>query len=144
MGGFGALHVRTSILKLTKLHPLTISRGTSAGSENLFVEVEHDGIVGIGEMSPFNVGDGEETALGARADIERWATELGTIAPWEMQRVEGVWAALSGLSSARAALDFALHDWLGRRAGLPVYQILGGDRNAIVTTSLTIGINPPD
>jgi L-alanine-DL-glutamate epimerase-like enolase superfamily enzyme len=46
-------------------------------------------------------------------------------------------------SSARAALDMALHDWLGKRVGLPLWQMWGLDRNVIVPTSVTIGINSP-
>jgi muconate cycloisomerase len=61
-----------------------------------------------------------------------------------MQRVEGVWNSLGGAKSARAALDFALHDWLGKRAGMPTFQMLGGSTDAIVPTSLTVGINPPE
>ena len=108
------------------------------------MEVEHEGTTGYGEMSPFNIGYGEETAIGAQGDIERWAPELEGLAPWEVQRVEDVCRLTGGSNSARAGLDFALHDWLGKRAGMPVYQLLGGNRDAIVPTSLTVGINPPD
>jgi len=37
-----------------------------------------------------------------------------------------------------------MFDWLGKRADLPVWRILGADPSRIVPTSLTIGINPPD
>jgi muconate cycloisomerase len=38
----------------------------------------------------------------------------------------------------------ALHDWQGRRLGVPVWQMFGLDRDRIVPTSITIGINPPE
>lgn len=47
-------------------------------------------------------------------------------------------------SSAQAALDIALHDWLGKKVGLPLWRLWGLNRNAIVPTSVTIGINPPE
>ena len=63
---------------ITERHTLTISRGTSAGSENLRVEVEHDGITGLGEMAPTSGGAAAETAdatlhdwLGKHSTIER-------------------------------------------------------------------------
>lgn len=37
----------------------------------------------------------------------------------------------------------ALHDWLGRRTGLPVWRLLGADLDRIPCTSLTIGILSP-
>ncbi len=138
------MRIRTSLLPLTKRFALTISRGTSAGSENLIVEVEHEGVTGIGEMSPVNIGDGQEDAAAAQQDIARWAEELVAVSPWEMQRVELVIDRLGGGRAARAGLDFALHDWLGKRTAMPLYRLLGADMAAIVTTSLTIGINAPE
>jgi len=38
----------------------------------------------------------------------------------------------------------ALHDWLGKRVGLPLWQMWGLDRRRIVPTSVTIGINSPE
>jgi len=138
------LQIQSSPLPLTKRHPLTISRGTTACSENLVVEVTHDGITGFGEMSPFNIGDVAATAVDAVADIEQWSPRLESVAPWEMQRVETVLDDLGGGRAARAALDIACHDWLGKRSGMPLYEILGGDPRRIAATSLTVGINPPD
>jgi L-Ala-D/L-Glu epimerase len=131
-------------LPLTKRFPLTISRGTSAGSENLLVEVEHDGLTGLGEMAPVNIGDGPEDEASGREDFARWSEALAGVAPWEMQRVETILNEAGGGAAARSALDFALYDWLGKRTGLPVHRLLGLDTTRIMPTSVTVGINPPE
>ncbi len=128
---------------VTKRHALAISRGTSAGSENLLVEVEHDGVVGMGEMAPTSGGAVAETAETAEADLLQWRDLLVDTAPWEMQRIDDVVRG-SGGHAAHAALDIALHDWLGKRAGMPLWRLFGLEIARIPPTSLTIGINPPD
>jgi len=40
-------------------------------------------------------------------------------------------------------LDLALHDWVGKRANLPLWQLWGLERERIVPTSVTIGISSP-
>lgn len=138
------MQITVHSLTLAKRYPLTISRGTSAGSENLLVEVLQDGEMGRGEFAPVGIGGGvREDAASARGDIERWQEALRDVSPWEMQRVEEI-ATASGGRAAFCALEMALHDWLGKRLGIPAYRLLGGDLSRIAPTSVTIGINPPD
>ncbi len=129
---------------LTKRHPLTISRGTSAGSENLLVEVEQAGVTGIGEMAPSTGGAMPEDAEMAEAALQACSERLSGCSPWEMQRIEKLWPPEPRTYGAHAALDMALYDWQGKRAGVPVWKLLGLDRDAIPLTSVTIGINPPE
>ena len=46
----------------------------------------------------------------------------------------------AGEAAAKAALDAALHDWIGKRLGLPVWRLLGLEREA-PPTSCTIAID---
>jgi L-alanine-DL-glutamate epimerase-like enolase superfamily enzyme len=138
------MQIRIQDLTLTKKHPLTISRGTSTFTEGLLVEIESDGIIGLGEMAPVSIGDEPETAETARAALENWTPKLAPLAPWQMQRIEATLDEMGGGRAARCALDFALYDWLGKKAGLPVYALLGGDLDRIEPTTLTVGINPPE
>jgi L-Ala-D/L-Glu epimerase len=54
------------------------------------------------------------------------------------------WIGLSGPAPARCALDLALHDRVARRAGLPVWQVLGLPRPPVLQTCVTIAIAEPD
>lgn len=136
------MRLSTQRITLTKRHALTISRGTMAGSTNVVVRVEHDGIVGMGEMAPSDVtGD---TADSAEAQIADWQPALGTLSPFERQRVGDIVGQEVKGSATRAALDMALFDWIGMRAGVPVWRLLGADPSRIAPTSLTVGINAPD
>lgn len=94
-------------------------------------------------MAPTSGGAVAETAESAEAALSRWQETLADLAPWEMQRAERTVGSESD-HAARCALDIAMHDWLGQRAGLPLWRLFGLDRECIPPTSLTIGINPPD
>jgi L-Ala-D/L-Glu epimerase len=136
-----AVHVSTRRIVLEKRHALTISRGTMAGSENLVITVEHDGVVGMGELAPG--GEAHWTDAGEAAAL-RWQLILGPVAPSEVQRVEHLLDGDPAPAPARAALDMAMWDWIGRRAALPLWQLWGLDRARIPVTSVTVGINPVD
>lgn len=43
-------------------------------------------------------------------------------------------------TSAKAAVDMAIHDLLGQLAGIPLYQLLGGNRSEI-ETDFTVSVN---
>jgi L-Ala-D/L-Glu epimerase len=137
------VRITSERIDLVKRHPLTISRGTSAGSTNVVVSVEHEGVVGIGEMAPSEVT--EDSAASAESSVAEWVSVLEPLHPTDTQRIESLLGPVGRTGSAiRAALDMACFDWLGKRADLPVWRILGLDPTRIVPTSLTIGINPTE
>ncbi len=126
-----------------KRFPLTISRGTTAKTTNLWVRVAQDGIEGWGEASPFSLGNYRQSSEETLQEVQQVAPLLAGVSPLERQQVEQILAAAQVSSAAWAAIDIALHDWVGKRAGLPLWQLWGLDRNRIVPTSLTIGISSP-
>jgi len=52
--------------------------------------------------------------------------------------------AILGQAPAKAALDMALHDVVGKITGEPVWRMLGGHRSDAVETDFTIGIDKPE
>lgn len=138
------MKIETELFEVTKLYPLTISWATSAGSINLLVTVEQEGITGIGEMAPSSGGPTVETVETTLATYEGWLPLLEPFSPWDLQRIEAVLDVQDHQRAAFCALECALHDWIGKRLGVPVWQLLGLDIGQIPPTSLTIGINPPE
>ena len=123
--------------------PLTISRGTSAKSANLWLRIEQDGIEGWGEASPFSIGTHRQTSDAIASELQQLIPALAALHPLEHQVIEAVVSEAKLGSAARAALDVALQDWVGKRVGLPLWRLWGLDRRRIGPTSVTIGISAP-
>lgn len=147
LSGYSAVvQIAVHPLSLTKRYPLTISRGTSAASENLLVAVTENGVTSVGEFAPVGIGAGvREDAATARAALSEWKSRLEDVSPFEMQKVEAVFQETGDKSRAAfCALETALHDWVGKSLRMSVFRLLSGDVSRIAPTSVTIGINPPD
>ncbi|MBB6052478.1 dipeptide epimerase [Armatimonas rosea] len=144
--------ITTNHITLEKITPLRISRGVSGNSVNLIVTIEHEGITGLGELAPNGVS-GDKAETGER-DIEALRPALAALAPWELERVEGVLSelrsaavGLDGVGSGgaiKAAIEMACHDWVGKKLGVPVWKLLGLDLSKTVETSVTVGIQSPE
>lgn len=127
---------------LHKRRPLTISRGTSSETENLFLEVRHGSTVGFGEMAPIGYGIAQ-TAASAQQELLALEGALAGLEPFSLHAVERACREAGTGSAAMAALNMACWDWMGRRVGQPVWRLLGlCGRTA--ATSVTVGINPPE
>ncbi len=124
--------------------PLTISRGTTSESVNVWVQIEEDGVEGWGEASPFSIGEHKQTTETILKVLQQVAPMLQKFSPGDRQEIEQILIENQVPSAARAAIDIALHDWLGKRVGLPLWQLWGLNRSRIVPTSVTIGIHSPE
>jgi L-alanine-DL-glutamate epimerase-like enolase superfamily enzyme len=131
--------IRHRPLDLHLRHTFRIARGASDVRENLLVEVEHEGVVGLGEAAPIP-RYGEDRASAAAA-VEAMAGRLGD--PRHFATAAGA-AAVAGQRSAEAAVDMALHDLAARRLGVPLFELLGLDPGRTPQTSFTIGLDTPE
>lgn len=119
--------------------PFTIARGTSLQAENVLVQIESDGLRGLGEAGPSSFyGEDRGTVLVALATF---SGQLGH----DPFAVESILATLDRVlrhnSAAKAAVDMALHDLMGKILAVPLYKLFGLDRAAAPRTSFTIGID---
>lgn len=130
-------------VEMRLVEPYTIAYETVDTATNVFLRLTTDkGITGLGCAAPDEQVTGEDsrTVLKVLREVVEPAVH-GADALRAARLLENVRDPLRGHSAARAALDMALYDLLGKKAGLPVWQLLGGFRNSI-RTSVTIGILP--
>ncbi len=96
--------------------------------DSTIVEIVADnGLSGWGETCPIGPVYQPHHTLGARAALQELAPvliglELGSVR--EIYRTMD--AALTGHGYAKAAIDIAIHDLLGKELGVPVSTLLGG------------------
>jgi L-alanine-DL-glutamate epimerase-like enolase superfamily enzyme len=130
--------LRAQVAQLRLAEEFAIARGWRTASEVVRAEVQHDGVIGRGEAAPVYYRG--ESAEGALSFLRERAAPLLGDDPFELERIGRAVAAGGGEAAARAALDGALHDWVGRRLGVPLRRLLGLPR-AAPPTSYTIGID---
>jgi len=119
-----------------------ISVGSSRAHANTLVKIEHDGITGLGEASPSHYY-GENERL-VEVALDTWAPHLGDD-PLALEAIEGrLWNVLRGHGAAHAAIEMALHDWIGKRLGLPVWKLLGLDPATTPVSCVTLGLASPE
>jgi L-Ala-D/L-Glu epimerase len=138
------MQIRLQTFTVNKRFALTISRGTTTQTTNLFVRIEHDGLEGWGEASPFATNGTPQTAETLARSLQRVMPLLSAYSPLERDQIDRVLRDSQVPSAARSALDLALHDWLGRATGMPLWQLWGLNREQIGPTAVTIGISTPD
>jgi L-alanine-DL-glutamate epimerase-like enolase superfamily enzyme len=128
-------------LDLVMLYEFRIAVSARQRCENLLVRVEHEGLEGIGEAAPARYY-GESRPL-AGAALDAWAPHLEED-PFALEAIgRRLDAVLRGQWAARAALDMALHDWIGKRLGVPVWRLLGLDSEAAPRSCVTLGMAAP-
>ncbi len=125
------------------VEPYTIAYETIDVSTNVFLRIETNaGTVGFGCAAPDLPVTGE-TGETVRNIIDDVVTpSLLGLDPLRSAKIfERLKPAMMNHPSALAAIDMALFDILGKASRLPVWKILGGFRDRILT-SITIGILP--
>ncbi len=132
------LALKSRRLKLQ--HTWTTVMSSSDYRDTFFVEYTRDGVTGIGEGAP--IVRYKETAETCRAAIEKVRGYLETADPWQFTKVMGeVFKRVEGAYAAKAAVDIALLDWVGKRLGVPLWKYFGLDKNDAPLTTFSIGID---
>jgi len=121
--------------------PYTIAYETVTKAVNVFMRVEtNTGLCGYGCSAPDMEVTGESAASVLKDVDDVIRPTLEGSDPLRIARLrERLDKGLTRHPAAMALADIALHDLMGKAAGLPLYKLLGGYRTRI-RTSVTIGI----
>ncbi|MFJ4360849.1 mandelate racemase/muconate lactonizing enzyme family protein [Streptomyces massasporeus] len=129
-------------VRLALAEPLRISRSTMAARDAVWLTVEHDGLRGHGEaVTSVYYGLGTETLvrLLTAVDLRRFPDPESAL---EALRT-GRWPDGDVPPAVTAAVESALLDLAGKRAGVPLHRLLGAAAPPVVATARTIGITTP-
>ncbi len=124
--------------------PVQMAGETVARADNVFVRIESDaGVVGWGEAAAAPTMTGE-TIAGMMAAIELMTPKLIRRAAYDFTGATATMdSQLYGNSGAKAAIDMALHDLVGRASGRPVYALFGAKRRSRIAVLAVIGSEDP-
>ena len=132
-------------IKLPLREPFVISYATYPDVLSILVKVtSRSGLVGWGEATPDPNVTGETwtgTAATLRDDLA--PALIGHDARDRETAIHKLDARVEGVPTAKAALDIALHDLVGRAYGLPVWALLGGRGKPNLTISRVVSIKTP-
>jgi len=149
MGRLVNINTGTSRMKLSFApyelqlrHTFTVSSYSRKTTPGVQVRIDYEGHTGYGEASmPPYLGQSVETVTSflSRVDLSQFND------PFQLDTILAYIDSLSpGDEAAKAAVDIALHDLVGKLMGQPWWRIWGLDPSKTPNTTFTIGIDTPD
>lgn len=141
-GGGGRMKLRFEPYELQLQHTFTVSSYSRTTTPDVQVEIEYDGVIGYGEASmPPYLGHTVESVCNflKKVHLEQFSD------PFQMEDILTYVDGLSeGDAPAKAAVDIALHDLVGKLMGQPWWRIWGLNPAKAPNTTFTIGIDTPE
>ena len=142
LGKGGRMKMRFFPYELKLKHVFTVASYSRTTTPDVQVEIEYEGVTGYGEASmPPYLGQTVDTVMAflRKVDLEQFSDPFG---------LEDILAYVDSLSpgdtAAKATVDIALHDLVGKLLGAPWYKIWGLNKEKTPSTTFTIGIDTPD
>ena len=141
-GRNGVLNLSFRPYELQLKHAFNLARSSRKTTPDVQVQIEYDGIIGYGEASmPPYLGESVDSvsAFLSRLDMTQFSDPF---------RIEEIHEYLDSVApdnrAAKASVDIALHDLIGKIMGQPWYKIWGLSPEKTPYTSFTIGIDKPE
>jgi len=138
----GPMTLRSIPYTLSLKHVFTVAASSRTTTPVMLTEIEYEGVVGYGEASmPPYLGESHQTvaAFLAKVDMGKYKD------PFQLETIlSDIDTIAAGNSAAKASIDIALHDLVGKLIGKPWHVIWGLDPSTTPNTSFTIGIDTPE
>lgn len=135
----GRLNLSYRPYELTLRHAFNLAKSSRTTTPDVLVQLEYDGIIGYGEASmPPYLGESIKSVCEflSKVDLSQFSD------PFRMEEIlEYVDNIAPDNRAAKASIDIALHDLLGKIMGQPWYKIWGLSPEKAPNTSFTIGID---
>ena len=133
----------TTVTRLKLRHTWTTTMSSSEFRDTIQTRLTRDEVTGIGEGAP--IVRYHENAEDGKKAIESIAPFLQSANPWHFEKLMSeISAKVPGQFAAKAALDIAVMDWIGKKTNLPLYRIFGLDPADTPVTTFSIGIDNPE
>lgn len=123
-------------------HSFTISGFSRTSTPVVLVKIDHEGLFGYGEASlPQYLGETQDSVISFLRKVDLSSFN-------EPSKIEEIVDYIDniepGNTAAKASIDIALHDLVGKIKGKAWHQIYGLQNSDIPETSFTIGIDTED
>ena len=138
----GRLTLRFTPYTLQLKHVFTLATSSRTTTPVVLTEIEYDGVTGYGEASmPPYLGESHESvsAFLSRLDLAQFSDPFMLV-----DILEYVENLMPGNPAAKASVDIALHDLIGKLVGEPFYRLFGLNPARAPLTSFTIGLDTPE
>lgn len=139
VNGKARMHLSFEPYELKLKHVFTVSSFSRSSTPDVQVRIDYDGYTGYGEASmPPYLGQTVESVCSflKKVDLEQFPD------PFCIDDILTYIDSLSdGDSAAKAAVDIALHDLVGKIIGAPWHRMLGLNPEKTPNTTYTIGID---
>ena len=142
VGGKERMKLSWMPYELQLQHTFTVASYSRTTTPDVQVRIDYDGYTGYGEASmPPYLGQTVESVCSflEKVRLEQFSD------PFQLEEILAYVDSLSpGDTAAKAAVDIALHDLVGKLLGQPCYRLWGLNPAKAPDTTFTIGIDTPD
>jgi L-alanine-DL-glutamate epimerase-like enolase superfamily enzyme len=142
LSGGGRMKLSFRPYDLQLRHVFTIAGSSRTTTPVVLTEIRYEGYTGYGEASlPPYLGESQASVMAflKKVNLEQFKN------PFELEdMLSYIDKIAENNTAAKAAVDIALHDLVGKIMGQPWYRIWGLDKTKAPSTTFTIGIDTKD